>query len=121
MGTSHRISLYHSRIARVKRKSRRHRKWLPIAICAVLLAQFAVMAWLAVSRESATYDEPLSVVSAYAGTEMGDYRLDFEHPPLWWCCAWAANFWSGFDADMHSLDCQRVTVSPMLKVDFVVR
>src|SRR3954464_14467853 len=101
MGTSHRISLYHSRIAKVKRKCRRHRKLLPIAFCAVLLTQYAVMAWLAVSRESATYDEPLSVVSAYAGTEMGDYRLDFEHPPLWKYWAWAANFGSGFDTDTH--------------------
>src|SRR5690242_12956903 len=103
-GTAHEVSLYHGAIAGMKRKFRCRRKWLAIAICAALLAQYAVMAWLAVSRESATYDEPLSVVSAYAASELHDYRLDFEHPPLWKYWAWLGNWGRVFHIDTPSPD-----------------
>jgi hypothetical protein len=54
-----------------------------VALVAVLLVAHAVLAGLSVSRQSPTFDEPLGVASAIAATWDGDYRIDYEHPPLW--------------------------------------
>src|SRR5262245_29449538 len=52
-------------------------------MCAALLAIFAVLSWSAVSRKSATADEPLHALGAYVHTFHGDFRLNCEDPPLW--------------------------------------
>jgi hypothetical protein len=51
--------------------------------CAAGLVLFAILAWSAVSRKSATYDEPLHVVTGWMNLYVGDYRLSPDVPPLW--------------------------------------
>src|SRR5688572_18380335 len=52
-------------------------------LCAALLGLFVVTAWLGVRDKSATFDEPVGAVGAWTNLKLRDYRLDFEHPPLW--------------------------------------
>lgn len=47
-----------------------------------LLVLYAVMARVASLRTSATYDEPLHLVSAYVIRHAGDFRMNPEDPPL---------------------------------------
>ncbi|HEX5242660.1 MAG TPA: hypothetical protein VFW23_05295, partial [Tepidisphaeraceae bacterium] len=61
---------------------RRHDTW-GIIFCALLLVTFAALAWLAALGKSATFDEPLDVMGAWANTRLGDYRLIPGDPPLW--------------------------------------
>jgi hypothetical protein len=49
---------------------------------AVLLAAFAVQCVLSMSRESATSDEVPHLAAGYSYLKLGDYRLNYEHPPL---------------------------------------
>ena len=51
--------------------------------CSLLLIAFAVLAHLAVSSKSPTYDEPLHAVSAWLQLRFGDFRIDPEDPTLW--------------------------------------
>ena len=66
---------------------RRHDSWA-IIFCALLLMTFAALAWLAALGKSATFDEPLDVMGAWANTRLGDYRLIPGDPPLW-------SYWAG--------------------------
>ena len=54
-----------------------------VAAISVLLLFFAVMSFSAVLTKSATYDEPLHAIGAWAHLHRGDFRIDFEDPPLW--------------------------------------
>src|SRR5947209_7409066 len=54
-----------------------------LAACAVWLALFAALAWLAVRGKSATFDEPLHATAAWAIRHQGDYRVDPANPCLW--------------------------------------
>jgi 4-amino-4-deoxy-L-arabinose transferase-like glycosyltransferase len=54
-----------------------------IAVCALLLATFAATAARACRDKSATYDEPLHLVSSYLQTRSSDFRSDPDNPPLW--------------------------------------
>ncbi|HEX4053547.1 MAG TPA: hypothetical protein VHX86_04710 [Tepidisphaeraceae bacterium] len=65
------------------RRTAPRRPILPLAACAVLLVAFAATAWLASLHESATTDEPGSLLSAWACTHLLDFRCDQENPPLW--------------------------------------
>jgi len=57
-------------------------KTIALLACAALLAIYALTAWLAVRTKSPTYDEPLHELGAMTALR-GDYRLEFDHPPLW--------------------------------------
>jgi hypothetical protein len=54
-----------------------------LVVCALLLAVFATLAWVAVDAKSPTYDEPLHAVGAWLHLHRGDYRVNPEDPPLW--------------------------------------
>jgi hypothetical protein len=52
---------------------------VPLVAFALLFAFLTVSSYV---RKSATWDEPQQIVSGYAALELGDYRLDPEHPPF---------------------------------------
>src|SRR3954453_17681253 len=54
-----------------------------IVLCALLLVGYALLARSAVRTKSASWDEPLHVLSAYMGRQYQDFRLDPPNPPLW--------------------------------------
>jgi len=61
----------------------RPRRIFPLVVCMLLLGGFAATDWLASLHESATTDEPVSLFSAWACTQLHDFRCDPENPPLW--------------------------------------
>jgi hypothetical protein len=75
-------------------------------VCAALLVLFAVMSWLGVRDKSATFDEPVGAVGAWTNLKLRDYRLDFEHPPLWkyWAALPNAGGPAGADFSAESWD-----------------
>src|SRR5437016_3650159 len=48
----------------------------------VLIGIFCLEALLAISRLSATSDEPLHLAAGYSYWKMRDFRMNPEHPPL---------------------------------------
>jgi hypothetical protein len=54
-----------------------------IALCAVLLGLYAVLAIAAVSTKSPTFDEPKHALAASIALESRDFRIDYDNPPLW--------------------------------------
>jgi hypothetical protein len=50
--------------------------------CAALILLFGVLSYSAVRNKSATYDEPLHLLSAWLQLHLSEFRLDFENPPL---------------------------------------
>jgi hypothetical protein len=56
---------------------------LALLVCSTLLVSFALIAWLAVSAKSPTYDEPYHAPSAWIALHRSDFRIDSEDPPLW--------------------------------------
>ncbi len=54
----------------------------PMLAIVGLLALYAGLAWSAVSRKSAIYDESLHVASSLAIKQLGDFRVDSEDPAL---------------------------------------
>lgn len=51
--------------------------------CGILILLFAVLSRSAILSKGATYDEPLHAVAGYTNLRLGDYRLNFEDPPIW--------------------------------------
>ena len=64
-------------------ESVRHTAFVPLIACAALCAIYAVLAAVAVSGKSATYDEPLHVMLGWLEMHRGDFRFMPENPPLW--------------------------------------
>lgn len=60
-------------------------------IAAVLLITFWVRAQVAISGKSSTYDEPMHALGAWVHWHVGDWRINFEDPPLWHYWAALAN------------------------------
>jgi hypothetical protein len=58
-------------------------KRVAAGVCAALILIFAALAWSAVRMKSATVDEPAHALAGWLWTHEGDYRFDFEDPPLW--------------------------------------
>src|SRR6185369_9425 len=56
---------------------------LPLIVCPLLLAAFALLAWSSVTTKSPTADETLHAVSAWTQTYARDFRITPEDPPLW--------------------------------------
>ncbi len=56
---------------------------IAIVACGLLLALFAVLSYSAVRTKSATYDEPMHALGAWIHFHYGDFRINFEDPPLW--------------------------------------
>jgi hypothetical protein len=54
-----------------------------IAVCALLLIIFYVLAWVGSWSKSPTFDEPLHFVSAWVQAHQDDFRCNPEDPPLW--------------------------------------
>ncbi len=60
----------------------------PVAIfclvgCVLLLSVYATLTWKAVRTKAPIIDEPLDVIGASATRELGDFRVNYEDPPLW--------------------------------------
>jgi hypothetical protein len=64
------------------------------------------MAWLGVRDKSATFDEPVGVTGAWTNLVLRDFRLDYEHPPLWkyWAALPNASRPVGADSSAESWD-----------------
>jgi hypothetical protein len=58
-----------------------HRR-LAIGACAALIALSLMLSYSAVQTKSATYDEPLHLLSGWLQLHLDDSRLNFEDPPL---------------------------------------
>jgi hypothetical protein len=58
-------------------------RWGVIAICVGLLLAFAWLSRSAVRTKSSTYDEPIHAVGGWTHLRFGDFRNNFEDPPLW--------------------------------------
>ena len=59
------------------------RPLLTLMICGAIGAAAVWLSYSALMTKSATLDEPIHAVSAYAAVHLHDYRLDPENPPLW--------------------------------------
>jgi len=66
--------------------------------CAVLLAMFASLAWLAVQAKSPTVDEPMHAAAGWLNLRYGEFRSDSEHPPLW-------KYWANLPNLLHPIHC----------------
>jgi len=64
------------------------RNWVPMLAVAVFATVWIGLAMWSSAGKSATFDEPLHLVSGYAALSQGDFRVDPSHPPL--IRAWAA-------------------------------
>jgi hypothetical protein len=49
---------------------------------AFLLAAMAVVEWSSVRGDSSTFDEMFHITAGYVHLALGDFRLNYEHPPL---------------------------------------
>src|SRR5262245_10155180 len=74
-------------------------KWICLAGCALMLSIFAVLAWTSVQTKSPVVDEPLDVLGSVATTNLGDFRVNYEDPPLWHY--WAAIPQGDVTADLN--------------------
>lgn len=61
----------------------RLRQPVALGICVALVLLYGVMAFWAVSKKSSTFDEPLHSVGSWVHWHTGDFRINFEDPPLW--------------------------------------
>jgi hypothetical protein len=53
------------------------------ALCGALLLLFAGLSYGAVLTKSPTFDEPVQAVGGWLRLHYGDFRFNFEDPPLW--------------------------------------
>jgi hypothetical protein len=56
---------------------------IALGCCGLLVVAYGVISYSAVITKSATYDEPLHAVGAWTHLRFGDFRMNFEDPPLW--------------------------------------
>lgn len=54
-----------------------------LAICAGLVLLFGILSLTAILTKSATYDEPMHALGGWIHRHEGDFRINFEDPPLW--------------------------------------
>lgn len=54
-----------------------------LVCCGALVLIYAVTSYSAVVTKSATYDEPYHAMGAWMHLHYGDFRMNFEDPPLW--------------------------------------
>jgi len=52
-------------------------------VCGALLISFWVRSQSAVRGKSSTYDEPMHALGAWVHWHQGDWRINYEDPPLW--------------------------------------
>ncbi|MDW8262342.1 MAG: glycosyltransferase family 39 protein [Phycisphaerales bacterium] len=62
---------------------RMHPAIVTMSVCAALLLIFWVRAFWAVRQKSSTYDEPMHALGAWVHWHQGDWRINYEDPPLW--------------------------------------
>lgn len=86
--------------------------WL---LCGLLLGVFAGLSWTAVGTKSPTYDEPLQALGAWLNLRHDDFRVDFEHPPLWRYLAALPNSTDALKADLTSPTWRSIPDAPMDK------
>src|SRR5205809_6918490 len=70
-----------------------------LAGCAWMLVVFAALSWKAAQTKSPGVDEPLDVLGAWVTRQLGDFRVNYEDPPLWHY--WAAIGQSDVAADLN--------------------
>jgi hypothetical protein len=58
-------------------------RWVTLGICVALLLLFCVLSRSAVRTKSSTYDEPIHALGGWTHLRFGDFRNNFEDPPLW--------------------------------------
>lgn len=56
---------------------------IPLAACILLVLSFGVFSYTGIRTKSATYDEPMHAVAGWVHLHEGDFRINFEDPPLW--------------------------------------
>lgn len=98
----------------------RARRVIWILIIALLLAIHGALAWTAVRGKSATYDEPPTVAVSWQAWWRGDFRADYEQPPL-------PKYWVGMalPGNVHESQAtkagwQRIAETPMSKWNWAI-
>jgi len=71
-------------------------------ICGTLLITFWVRAQVAIRGKSSTYDEPMHSLGAWVHWHHGDWRINYEDPPLWQYWAALPNGVNAIKADFDS-------------------
>jgi hypothetical protein len=61
----------------------RHSRYLPAFFCIALLVLFESLTMSAVRSKSPTFDEPIHAMAASVALNTGDFRMDYDNPPLW--------------------------------------
>jgi 4-amino-4-deoxy-L-arabinose transferase-like glycosyltransferase len=70
-------------MTQVPSKLSRRASWIALSCCCLLVLLYSIVSYSAVVTKSATYDEPLHAVGAWMHLHFGDFRMNFEDPPLW--------------------------------------
>jgi hypothetical protein len=92
-----------------------------LAVCGGLLALFAAVSLAAVLNESATFDEGNQAVAGWLRVHYGDFRLDFEDPPLWEDWAALPNGRDALQPDFSSPAWTRMPQEAALEFAFATR
>lgn len=58
-------------------------RWVTLAICIAMLLVFAILSRTAVKTKSSTFDEPIHSIGGFTHLHYGDFRNNYEDPPLW--------------------------------------
>lgn len=84
------------------------RGWIALLVCAALLLTFWIRAQVAISSKSSTYDEPMHAMGAWVHAHLGDWRINYEDPPLWHYWAALRNGPTAIKADFKSPDWEKM-------------
>lgn len=69
--------------ASVPERTNRRDAAVTTVVCASLLIIFFAASAIAIRGKSSTYDEPMHALAGWVHLHRGDWRIDYEDPPLW--------------------------------------
>jgi hypothetical protein len=92
-----------------------------LAACAALLALFAAVSFGAALTKAPTFDEPVQATAGWLRLHYGDFRLNFEDPPLWEDWAALPNGINALKPDFNAPDWTRMTEMPPLEWSWASR
>jgi hypothetical protein len=85
-------------------------RWVTLAICVAMLIVFWALSRTAIKTKSSTFDEPIHTIGGWTHLRFGDFRNNYEDPPLWqyWAALpcgkdalkvnWTLPSWTGMNA-----------------------
>jgi hypothetical protein len=91
------------------------------AACAALLLLFGALSYGSALKKSATFDEPVQAMAGWVRLHYGDFRLNFEDPPLWEVWASLLNGRDALKADFSNDDWKQMPDGPPLQWEYSAR